>query len=103
MYIQVGDSPVAPEVTAFAACMEAKLRMEGGQLPDLPTDLLLRHMEAKIKSLRQNPGNPKEAFSKAVALGLFAMLIAENFSQEQEAGTMANLLKDPSPQPPALM
>ena len=104
MYIQLGESPVSPEISAFAACMEAKLRLEGGTLPYLPTETLLRHMEAKLLSLRVNPGSYKEAFTKAVILGLYAMMIADTLSQEQEAGSLAAIVQHPSQHPmPAVM
>lgn len=85
MYIQLGDSyvPVTPEVAAFAACMETKLRMDGkGVTPkDFSFEQLLKHLEHKVRTLKTTP--PEDAFTKAVIIGIYAMMLADKASEEK--------------------
>lgn len=81
---KVLEIPVSPEVAAFAVVMETKLQMEGLDMEESwqgfqPRDLLkqIRSKLGKLEGFDLEKADPHEIFSKAVALGCFAMMLAE--------------------------
>lgn len=79
--------PISPETAAFAASIEAKLRMEGmssvAQWEHLPIEELKRQLALKVSKLLQNP-TEESLFMQSVVVGAFAMMIAEKSARAQK-------------------
>lgn len=87
--------PIGHELAAFAVVMEVKLQMEGYDQPEswknIPLEKLIAQLELKAKRLAAaDQGKKAEIFSRAVALGNLAMMIAEVACQDNQ-----NLSKTP--------
>lgn len=89
MKTQALSMPVGHELAAFAVVMEAKLQMEGYDRAetwkDIPLAKLIAQLELKAKRLgAADQLNKAEIFSRAVALGNLAMMVAEVACLENE-------------------
>ncbi len=92
MKTQALSIPVGLEVAAFAAVMETKLQLEGYDRVEkwghIPLQKLIDQLALKAKRLEAaDPTNATEIFSRAIALGNLAMMVAEVAARSREAAT----------------
>lgn len=80
--------PLSPEVTGYAAVLEAKLRLSGANTEwrGSPYAHIKDQLSKKVESLMRVP--EEEAFDLAIAVGLLAMMLAEK-SQLKKKGALA--------------
>lgn len=95
MKTQALSIPVGTEVAAFAAVMETKLQLEGYDKVEtwgnIPLRKLIDQLCLKAKRLEAaDPANAPEIFSRAVALGNLAMMIAEVAARSRETVSSKN-------------